>query len=119
MDMNGNSSFTDRNTLIYGHNMKVGGEMFSQLNEYASEEFCKQHPYFYIYTPDGKERTYQIFAAGVVKDTADNYKLAFSTESEYLSYLELCKNSSNYPVDVELNAQSKIVSLSTCTNIRR
>ena len=60
MDMRNNPSFTDRNTFIYGHNLKVGGEMFSQLNAYADEAFCKQHPYFYIYTPDGKTRKYQV-----------------------------------------------------------
>ena len=53
MDMRNSKEFTDLNTFIYGHNLKVGGEMFSQLNEYASEDFCKAHPYFYIYTPNG------------------------------------------------------------------
>lgn len=117
MDRRNNSSFTDRNTFIYGHNLKVGGEMFSQLNAYADEAFCQQHPYFYIYTPDGKTRTYQVFSAGVVKDTAENYDLTYSTEEEYLKYLELCKSSSNYQVDVVLDAAAKIVSLSTCTNV--
>lgn len=117
MDRRNNSSFTDRNTFIYGHNLKVGGEMFSQLNAYADEAFCQQHPYFYIYTPDGKTRTYQVFSAGVVKDTAENYDVTYSTEEEYLKYLELCKSSSNYQVDVVLDAAAKIVSLSTCTNV--
>lgn len=117
MDMNSSSAFTDRHTIIYGHNLKVGGEMFSQLNAYAEESFCKEHPYFYIYTPDGKEHMYKIFSAGVVKDTAENYNMTFATESDYLNFLELCKNSSNYAVDAELDAQSKVVSLSTCTNV--
>ena len=117
MDMSNSSSFSDRNTMIYGHNLKVGGEMFSQLNAYAEEAFCKEHPYFYIYTPDGEERTYQVFSAGIVKDTAENYKLSYASDEEWQAYLELCKNSSNYNVDAKLNAQSKIVSLSTCTNV--
>lgn len=117
MDMHNNTSFSDRNTIIYGHNLKVGGEMFSQLNAYAEEAFFKEHPYFYIYTPDGKEHTYQVFSAGIVKDTAENYRLSYASEEEWLSYLELCRNSSNYNVEAELNAQSKIVSLSTCTNV--
>lgn len=117
MDMNCKSDFTDKNTLIYGHNLKVGGEMFSQLNAYADEAFCKEHPYFYIYTPDGKAKTYQVFSAGVVKDTAENYTLTYAADEDYLKYLELCKNTSNYTVDVEVNAQSEIVSLSTCTNV--
>lgn len=116
MDMRNNSEFTDLNTFIYGHNLKVGGEMFSQLNEYASEDFCRKHPYFYIYTPKGK-LTYQVFSASTVKDNADNYNLAYATAEDYANYLELCKNSSNYQVDVKLDSQSQIVSLSTCTNI--
>lgn len=117
LDMRNNTSFTDRNSFIYGHNLKVGGEMFSQLNAYADEEFCRQHPYFYIYTPDGAEKVYQVFSAGVVGADSDNYNITYSTEDIFLRYLELCKNSSNYQVDVDLNAGSRIVSLSTCTNV--
>lgn len=118
MDMRNNSDFLDMNTFIYGHNMKIGGEMFSQLTEYESEEFCKEHPYFYIYTPDGKVRTYTIFAAGVVKDTSENYEISYQTDEDFENYINTCRESSNYTVDVEVNAQSKIVSLSTCTNVQ-
>lgn len=118
VDMRNSSDFSDRNTFIYGHHLNVGGEMFSQLLEYESESFCKEHPNFYIYTPDGKVRTYTVFSAGVVKDTADNYKIDYASDAEYEEYLKLCQDSSNYTVDVELNAQSQIVSLSTCTNVR-
>ena len=118
MDMNNSSDFSDRNTIIYGHHMNVGGEMFSQLLEYESESFCKENPNFYIYTPDGKVRTYTIFAAGVVKDMAENYTIDFASDEDYETYLQTCRESSNYQVDVELNAQSKVVTLSTCTNVR-
>ena len=118
MDYRNSSDFSDRNTFIYGHHLNVGGEMFSGLLEYDSESFCKEHPNFYIYTPDGKVRTYTVFSAGIVKDTSDNYKIEYASDAEYEEYLKLCQDSSNYRVDVELNAQSQIVSLSTCTNIR-
>ena len=118
MDMRNTSDFSDRNTIIYGHHLNVGGEMFSQLLEYESESFCKEHPDFYIYTPDGEVRTYTVFSAGVVKDTAENYTMEFTSDEEYEAYLQACRESSNYEVDVELNAQSKIVTLSTCTNVR-
>ena len=38
MDMKNKSDFSDRNTMIYGHNLKVGGEMFSQLKEYVEKQ---------------------------------------------------------------------------------
>ena len=119
MDYRNSNDFSDRNTFIYGHHLNVGGEMFSELLEYDSESFCKEHPNFYIYTPDGKVRTYTVFSAGVVKDTADNYKIDYASDADFEEYLKLCQDSSNYTVDdVELNAQSQIVSLSTCTNVR-
>ncbi len=117
MDMNNHADFQDSNTFIYGHNMQVGGEMFSQLNSYADEAFYKAHPYFYIYTPDGKVRTYEVFAAAVVKDTSEHYNIAYQTPEEFLAYLERCKSESNYQTGVIVNQDSKIVSLSTCTNI--
>ena len=80
MDMKNKSDFSDRNTMIYGHNLKVGGEMFSQLKKYEEESFYKEHPNFYIYTPDGKTRTYTVFSAAVVKDTADQYNLTYATD---------------------------------------
>lgn len=118
MDMNCESDFSSQNTIIYGHNMKIGGEMFSQLNAYADESFCKQHPFFYIYTPDNKKLTYQVFSAGVVKDTSDKYKISFASDEEFVEYLKMCKSNSNYQVEVDLSADSKVVSLSTCTNVR-
>ena len=111
-------TFSDRNTMIYGHNLKVGGEMFSQLKEYEEESFYKEHPNFYIYTPDGKTRTYTVFSAAVVKDTADQYNLTYATDEAFESYLKMCKEDSAYDTGTEVNAQSQIVSLSTCTNVR-
>ena len=117
MDMRNQNDFSDRNTFIYGHNMKVGGEMFSQLNEYASEDFYKAHPYFYIYTPDGKTRTYEVFSARVVKDSAEVYNLNITTDEEFEAYLAECKSTSNYVTSPGVDRNSKIVSLSTCTNV--
>lgn len=118
MDVNNSADFSDRNTFIYGHHLNVGGEMFSRLLEYEDESFCKEHPDFYIYTPDGHVRTYTVFSAGVVKDTADNYTIEYASDEEFEAYIQTCRESSNYEVDVEVNAQSQIVSLSTCTNVR-
>lgn len=116
MDMNNSEPLADRNTLIYGHNMKIGGEMFSQLNSYADEEFCKQNPYFYLYTMDGKVSYCRVFAAGIVKEDSPRYRLDFASDADFQEYLNMCVNESDYQVDVELNARCTIVTLSTCTN---
>lgn len=115
MDMRNSSDFSDRNTIIYGHHLNVSPDMFSRLHLYEDEEFCKEHPDFYIYTPDGSVRTYTVFSAGVVNAAADNYDIEFASDEEFEQYIQTCRESSNYQVDVDVNAQSQIVSLSTCT----
>ena len=116
MDAANMSDFTDRNTFIYGHNMK-NGSMFGQLRKYKNEAFYKENPYFYIYTPDGRELTYQVFAVGVVEDTAKSYMRSYGDDEEYIGYLKHLQNVSQYKTGVEVNAESRIVSLSTCTNV--
>lgn len=117
MDMRNSAPLADRNTFIYGHNMKVGGEMFSQLNQYADEDFCREHPYFYIYTPDGKVTTCKIFAASIVDASSEYYTLDFTSDMQFQEYLNMCRSGAFYPVDAEIHSQSHIVSLSTCTNV--
>ncbi len=116
MDKDNASDFSDRNTIIYGHNMFVGDQMFTSLHEYNDEGFLRQNPYFYIYTPDNKEMKFRIFSVGEIETEEDNYMTEFSTEEMFMDFLKKCKDSSYYLVDVELNNQSKIVTLSTCTD---
>ena len=109
------TDFSDRNTFIYGHNMK-NGSMFGQLRKYRDSAYCEENPYFYIYTPDGKVSTYQIFAVGIVEDTTRSYTRFFSDDEEFLEYIDYIRGISRYKSDVEIVAESKVVSLSTCTN---
>ena len=116
MDVLNAGDFSDRNTFIYGHNMK-NGSMFGQLRKYKTKDYYEQNPYFYIYTPDGKEVKYQIFAVSVVEDTSRSYTRFFNNDEEYLDYLNYLKSIAGYDTGVELTADSKIISLSTCTNV--
>lgn len=116
MDVVNNGEFADRNTFIYGHNMK-NGSMFGQLRKFKTKDYYEQNPYFYIYTPDGKEVKYQIFAVCIVEDTSRSYTRFYNSDEEYLDYLNYVKSIARYDTGVEFNAESKLVSLSTCTNV--
>lgn len=108
------ADFNDKNTIIYGHRMK-DSSMFHNLEEYQDESFWKDNQYFYIYTPDGREITYHIYSAGIVKDTSDTYLTEFATDEEYESFLESTKIAAAYDTGVEVTADDVIVTLSTCT----
>lgn len=114
VDKDNAGDFSDKNTFIYGHRMK-SGSMFGKLEKYAEKEFYEKHPYFYIYTPDGKESVYQIFSAGVVKDTSESYNKKYEDEQAFSDYISYVKTKSNYDTGVEVAPDSQIVSLSTCT----
>ena len=116
MDAYNASNFTDKNTFIYGHNMK-NGSMFGQLRKYKSIDFYKENPFFYIYTPDGKETKYQVYAVCIVEDTSKSYTKFYADDNEYLKYLEYIKSISRYDTGIEVTAQSQLISLSTCTNV--
>lgn len=116
MDMMNEGDFSDRNTFVYGHNMK-NGSMFGQLRKFKTKDYYEQNPYFYIYTPDGKEVKYQIFAVCIVEDTSRSYTRFYNSDEEYLEYLKYIKSLARYNTGVELTKESKIVSLSTCTNV--
>lgn len=116
IDMINNENFNDRNTFIYGHNMK-DGSMFGQLRKYKQLDFCKENPYFYIYTPDGREMKYEIFSVAIVDDPCDSYIKQYADDAAFESYLNHIKSVALYNTGATVNKDSKIVSLSTCTNV--
>ena len=117
LDVANAADFSDRNTFIYGHNMK-NGSMFGQLRKFKNAAFCEQNPYFYISTPDGRESKYQIFAVKVVSDTSANYRKEYMDDADFLQYIQMIRQGSVCSPNVEIGADAKIVSLSTCTNVR-
>ena len=90
--------------------------MFSQLFEYEDESFCKEHPDFYIYTPDGKEITYHIYSYAVVNAVSDTYLTEFGDDESYQEFLDMTMETSEYDTGVEVDAEDTIVTLSTCTS---
>lgn len=114
MDMNCSSDFSDRHSIIYGHRMK-DGSMFRKLEDYKDKSFWEENPYFYIYTPDGKEITYHIYSVGVVKDNADTYTLSFADNEDFQTFIDYTLSTADYETGVDVNTDSQIVTLSTCT----
>ena len=114
LNVSNNKDMTDKNSVIYGHRMN-SKSMFGKLEEYQDEEFYRSYPYFYIYTPDGKELKYQIFAVGEVNDTSDAYQTVFENGEAFQSFLAFSKEHSFYDTGVEVPSDAKVVTLSTCT----
>ena len=111
--------FTDRNTVIYGHNMK-NGSMFQNLHFFEDMTFMEEHPTFEIYLPD-KILTYRIFAAYNYDDRHLLKAFDFTDSEVFRLYLQDIRNqrsmSANIDKDVEVTKEDTIVTLSTCNGI--
>lgn len=110
-----NPKFTDMNSIVYGHRM-INGSMFGSLKKYSSQEFMDTYPYFYIYTPDGKKRTYEIFAYAQVRDGSKTYTQMFQTADERLGHYEDILNQSITRRNIDLDEFDTTVTLSTCAS---
>lgn len=111
--------WSDRVTLLYGHNMR-NGSMFATLHNFSNTEFFNSHPYFYIYTKDRK-LTYEIVSAFVYDSRHIMNSFDFSNDKVFQEWLDNAKQprstSYNARSDVELTTEdSKMVVLSTCLN---
>ena len=110
--------FVERVTVLYGHNM-LDGSMFAGLHDFSDPEFFKENQYLYIYIPKHILK-YQIFAAYEYDDRHIMNSFDFYDDEVYEQYLKDCLNphSANSIVreGVELNLDSKLITLSTCTD---
>lgn len=102
------SSFSDNNTIIYGHNMKTG-MMFAGLRNYHTDKgYYAAHPYMYIYTPTQNYKL-QLFAGFVCEHDDEVYNTSL-TQSQLEAMAAKSDFKSSYGIPT-----GKTVTLSTCS----
>lgn len=111
-------NYMDRVTVLYGHNM-ADGSMFADLHKFADKSFFDKHEYMYVYTPDRK-LTYRIVSAHSYDDRHIMNSFDFKKDDIFKSYLDTILNPhavmQNVREGINLDTESKILTLSTCTN---
>lgn len=116
-EMQNARDYSDPVTVLYGHNM-LNDTMFATLHHFEDKKFFKEHKYIYIYMPNHR-LTYKIYAAYVYDDRHILNSFDFSDKKvlkEYLKYTLAPESINKNTRKVDLSANSKILTLSTCTN---
>ena len=109
-----NHGFNDENTVLFGHHMR-NKTMFAQLKKYKEKEFFYGDNDIVIEVENDKVLKYKVFSA-YVTDSKDNYiKTNFDDKDQYKEFLEDIKNKSQYKLDIDVNENDKIITLSTCS----
>lgn len=109
LDEDNNSSLTDSNTIIYGHNMK-NGSMFANIKKFTDQDYFNNHPEVYIYLPDGSINVYSIYSTKIIDATSDYYL----KDIDYASYVANAKSSAKQSRDVDTQNTAPLLLLSTC-----
>ncbi len=109
-------TFEDPNTIIYGHDMK-NGSMFQSIHQYMDRSFFDTNRDITIYMPD-QILHYKIFAAYLTDNKHLMMTYNFWDQDVYQQYLDsiFSMRDMNAFVDtsMEVTAEDKIITLSTC-----
>ena len=115
-EIKNSTDFTDPVTVLYGHNM-LNGSMFATLHYFSDEKFFNSHTTCFVQTED-KLYTYLIYAAYVYDDRHILNSFNFSDQKVLLDYFNSTLNPRTYSgyvrKNVELDKDSRIITLSTC-----
>jgi sortase B len=102
----------ERNTIIYGHNMKEGS-MFHDLKKYREKSFFESNSKIVFDTCQYLQE-WEVFSV-YLTDTSFNYiQTNFDNNEEYLKFLNAIKSKSMFHSKVNLNETDRILTLSTC-----
>lgn len=112
VDANNKEPFVDNNTIIYGHNMK-NKSMFGQLSKLLDQEFVDEHPYVYIYLPNGTVSRYKIVVAHQINSLDDLYNTQVQDLKEYY---QMMQKDNQISVEFDEEAENPVIMLSTCVN---
>lgn len=107
----------DKNTIIYGHN-RQNNSMFGTLSNVFKEEWLSNKENHYInFSTLNNNMVWEVFSTYTIEKEEYYIQSNFSSDEEYISFLNTIKNRSTYKYDVNISKEDKILSLSTCTNV--
>lgn len=116
MDYRNNKEMNNKNTILYAHG-RIDKTMFGSLykTQYPAWYQNRSNHIIRISTPS-VNMSYQIFSVYKIEEESYYIQTDFTSDSEYLEFLNTIKGRSKYDFNVVLNESDKIITLSTCAN---
>lgn len=112
MDYRNSWDFSDRNTVIYGHNMK-NKTMFGSIGDYREQAYFESHPVMWLLTDHGNYKVELV--AGFVTPSTSNAYVNPHTDEEMLDLARESVKKSTFVSDFQLNEGDRFLTLSTCS----
>jgi len=106
---------TDKNIVIYGHNMK-DDSMFGTLKNILKEEwYNKKENSIINLTTEKEEQKYQVFSIYQIK-TENYYVKTEFKNNEFKEFIKTLKDRSIKDFGIDITAEDGILTLSTCAD---
>lgn len=105
---------TDKNIVIYGHNMQ-DGSMFASLKEILTENWQNNEKKQITLVTEKETITYEIISSYSIEAEDYYIKTLFDNNMEFSEFLTTISKRSYYEYNANLNTSDKILTLSTCT----
>ncbi|MBQ8067048.1 MAG: class B sortase [Solobacterium sp.] len=114
IDPHNKSDMSDKNTVIYGHNMR-NGTMFAMLANYKNPEFYKADRKVYYLTSDGRAFMLEPFAGYVTVGSDAYVQVSFADDEDFMDYVNAKIERSTFKSEIQITPDDQIVTLSTCS----
>lgn len=114
LDYKNSPDFTDKNTVIYGHNI-VSGLMFADLT-YIYNGVLGNDVEIDIYRSDYRLLTYKVFSTYIFDPESYYLTTKFSNDEAYSTYLNTMMSRSVINFNQTVGVDDNIITLSTCTS---
>ena len=106
---------TDRNIVVYGHNMR-NNSMFGSLKDVITEEWYNNEENKYItFVTENDYRTYQVFSVYQIQ-TEDYYIQTEFKSNEFTEFIDTITKRSKKYFGINVSKEDTILTLSTCAN---
>ena len=89
------------------------GSMFNNIKSYTDQSFADEHPYVYIYLPDGTVSQYKVVVGHIISESSVLYSTQIVDTASFVQ--EMVKTSS-IKVDFDQSQVQSVITLSTCTS---
>lgn len=120
MDYRNDPETLDKNTIFYAHNRYYSGVMFGTLNKVLEKEWYENIDNQTItFSSLYDDYTWKVFSVYKINVTSDYLQMVFSDDNEFLDFANLLKSRSLIAFDTNIEADDKILTLSTCLENNR
>lgn len=110
------SNFSDKNTIIYAHNMR-NKTMFGTLSNILSNGWLKNSDNYVIKLSTEYENTlWQVFSVYHIPKTSDYIRTDFNNDDDFEKFANMLLNRSMHDFNTSISKDDKILTLSTCYN---